>query len=1085
MSQAMTGDTPGRAGDEATTSPVAKGFGHSPERTPADAEATAAHVAGRIAITAPSPHDATGDWAPDSDRPTCSADVSTPDLPPGATNRYFGDYEIQKELGRGGMGVVYKARQISLNRPVALKMIKAGVLAGDAELRRFQNEAEAVALLDHAGIVPVHEVGDHHGQKFFSMKLVEGGNLADLLPTYHANLRAAATLLAETAEAVHHAHMRGILHRDLKPANILIDAEGHPHVTDFGLAKLIESDVELTVSGAIMGTPSYMSPEQASGRRATITTATDVYGLGAILYALLTGKAPFGGDSLVDTLQAVKEQPPESPRSLNPNVSRDLETICLKCLAKDPRRRYASAQALADDVRSWLDSRPIAARRVGPTERAWLWCKRKPAIAALATAVALAVVGGTGGIFFVQAKANTNLRASNTLLAQQRNRAEEREKQAIDAVKEFRNAVADNAELKNNPSFESLRKTLLKGPLAFFKTLRASLQADGDTKPASLARLASVIHNYAHVTDEIGDVQDGIRSHEESLAIWQKLVAERPREPGYEFGLAVIQNCRGKMLSAVGNFDAARKAHESALAIFQKLADAHPSTLEYLKELAGSYNGFGVVCISAGQPEAARKPLEAGLAILQKLVDENPAVTEFQFDLAGSHQNLGEILGRIGQPDAARKATESAIAIQQRLVDLHPSEPRYQADLAATEQDLGIHLKNAGQLEAARKAYEAAQRILSNLALAYPTVNRYHRDLARSHNNLGELSRATGHPAEAIKAQEAALAIRQKLASAYPNVIEYQHELAISHLNLGALLRDSGQPDAARKGYEAAALIQERLAKEHPESSEYASALGAVLNNMANLDLGAKRREVARDAFRKAIVWQKKALAANPKNPTYRRFLENHLTNLIRTTRGLGREDEAAAAEHDLAELQASDPRIATLNTRLAAVMKGDAPKDNAERLALAQRAYDTQGFASAAKLWAEALETDPRLAGDRQAGHRYNAACAAALAASGRGKDVPLPDDTARAKLRQQALGWLRAELAAWAEFVETGQPQAKAFIAQTLKHWQEDTDLAGVRGDKAIEALPEADRAAWRTLWAGVSALLEKARAAAEAKK
>ncbi len=280
------------------------------------------------------------------------------------------------------MGVVYQARQVSLNRPVALKMIKAGVLADDAELRRFQNEAEAVALLDHPGIVPVYEVGEHDGQRYFSMKLVEGGNLAEQLASFQDNPRAAAALLAETAEAIQHAHMRGILHRDLKPANILVDAQGHPHVTDFGLAKRIESDVELTASGAIMGTPAYMSPEQAAGRRGTITTATDVYGLGAILYALLTGKAPFGGESVIETLDAVRTRPPEPPRKLNAKIPRDLEMICLKCLEKDSGRRYPTAGSLAADLGRFLAGEPVSVRAAGAVERVAKSARRKPTLAA-------------------------------------------------------------------------------------------------------------------------------------------------------------------------------------------------------------------------------------------------------------------------------------------------------------------------------------------------------------------------------------------------------------------------------------------------------------------------------------------------------------------------------------------------------------------------------------------------------------------------------------------------------------------------------------------------------------------------------
>ena len=296
------------------------------------------------------------------------------------------------------MGVVYKARQVTLNRPVALKMIKAGLLADDDQLQRFQNEAESVALLDHPGIVPVYEVGEHEGQRYFSMKLIDGGNLADQLVSFKDDPGAVATLMIETAEAVQHAHMRGILHRDLKPANILIDAQGHPHITDFGLAKRIESDVELTQSGAILGTPAYMSPEQAAGNRGSITTATDVYGLGAILYALLTGKAPFGGESVIETLDAVRNRPPEPPTKRNAKVPRDLELICLKCLEKNPADRYPTAGALADDLRRWAAGEPVSVRAAGAMERVAKWARRKPTLAAAYTLGLLTVfLGGLGG----------------------------------------------------------------------------------------------------------------------------------------------------------------------------------------------------------------------------------------------------------------------------------------------------------------------------------------------------------------------------------------------------------------------------------------------------------------------------------------------------------------------------------------------------------------------------------------------------------------------------------------------------------------------------------------------------------------
>jgi serine/threonine-protein kinase len=307
-------------------------------------------------------------------------------------------YEVLGELGRGGMGVVFKARQVALNRDVALKVIKSGSFATQPEVVRFQSEAEAIAQLDHPHIVPIYEVGQVLGQHFFSMKLVTGTSLDKRLNEFAADPRAVATLVVVAAEAVHHAHQRGILHRDLKPANILLDERGQPHVTDFGLARRLGAGNELTHSGTLAGTPAYMSPEQATQARGSLSTATDVYGLGTILYAMLSGRAPFTATTLVETLDMVRTQSPEPPSLLNARVPRDLEIICLKCLEKEPRRRYPSALELAQDLQRWLQGIPILARPVGPLARAGMWCRRNKALTTVAALLMAASIGGFAGI---------------------------------------------------------------------------------------------------------------------------------------------------------------------------------------------------------------------------------------------------------------------------------------------------------------------------------------------------------------------------------------------------------------------------------------------------------------------------------------------------------------------------------------------------------------------------------------------------------------------------------------------------------------------------------------------------------------
>ena len=314
---------------------------------------------------------------------------------PQARVRYFGDYELLEEVGRGGMGVVYKARHLRLNRVVALKMILAGRFASAEDVKRFQVEAENAARLDHPNIVPVYEVGRHRGRRYFTMKLVTGGSLARRVAHFTEDPRRSAELIAEAARAVHHAHQHGILHRDIKPGNILLDAEGRPQVTDFGLARRLGGEEELTLPGAVLGSPRYMAPEQARGDK-RLSVAADVYGLGAVLYELLTGRPPFSGESVLETLRQVREQEPARPSGIVRALDRDLETVCLKCMEKDPQARYASAEALQRDLEHWLRGEPLAARPAPPWERVVKWARRNPARAALGVVSSTGVVSLVG-----------------------------------------------------------------------------------------------------------------------------------------------------------------------------------------------------------------------------------------------------------------------------------------------------------------------------------------------------------------------------------------------------------------------------------------------------------------------------------------------------------------------------------------------------------------------------------------------------------------------------------------------------------------------------------------------------------------
>jgi len=466
--------------------------------------------------------------------------------PPAASEptriRYFGDYEIIREIARGGMGVVFQARQISLNRLVALKMILAGQLADEADVRRFYIEAEAAANLDHPGIVPIFEVGQHEGQHYFSMGFVEGQSLSQRLAGGPLPPRQAAELIRRVSEAIEYAHQRGVIHRDLKPANILLDQNGNPRVTDFGLAKKVQGDSGLTGSGQIMGTPSYMPPEQAGGPRGEVGPPADVYALGATLYALLTGRPPFQAATAMDTVIQVISDEPVPPRRLNPALDRDIETICLKCLEKEPARRYASAAALGEDLRRFLAREPVLARPIGAPARLWRWCRRRPVVAGLGTAVAALIL-------FV-AIAGPLVAVSQSRL---RTLAEERAKEALAAqdLADARRIEAEQAGYEASTKALTADQALVQSYLSQAENLRNLVQPGRQGRALELLKRASGLK---HDTDSLG-AKLGADSAGLRPAMTQFWREQRPRLRSEatrwfgEFSLKLISDMRFPVLT--------------------------------------------------------------------------------------------------------------------------------------------------------------------------------------------------------------------------------------------------------------------------------------------------------------------------------------------------------------------------------------------------------------------------------------------------------------------------------------------------------------------------------------------------------
>jgi serine/threonine-protein kinase len=759
-------------------------------------------------------------------------------------------YEILGVLGRGAMGVVYKARQRGLNRIVALKMISAGAHHGPADLARFRSEAIAVADLQHPNIVQIYEVGEDRGHPFFSLEYLAGDSLAKKIAGTPQPPREAARLVRALADGMDCAHRRGIIHRDLKPANVLLTEDGEPKVSDFGLVKRLEDDASQTQSGSILGTPSYMAPEQAEGKIKEIGPRSDLYALGGILYELMTGRPPFRAASVLDTLQQVRTQEPIPPSEFQPKLPRDLETICLKCLQKEPGKRYATAAALGEDLRRFLAGEPILARPVSRGEWLWRWCRRNPRVAALGGTVALLMVAWAATSTWLYRLARVHEEAAisnaagarhNATLAQ--HNAEEARSRAAEALANAETA-RQNAERASANEERARKQELAAKQIAqdaivqmvrlgeqVMRRLRAKhdparveaewlrLRDDVLTmlqkemvplaeriegQQVSPFAFATLHQRLGDLLRRLGQVEDARREYQQGYDRLARVAVDQPANDMARANLGVMLVRLGEMDLDQGG-DAARALDEFDRAWkIQEEISLYPRSKSYSANdnhriLSGIAIKQGTAELGLGHPAQARDRFEHALALRQTWTEADPQNVSAESYKAEAEVWLGVAYSHMGQSQVARRHLDEALQICTTLSERHPGDFSFKGDVASVYAELGAALARSGQIDEAESALNRSLEY-SQIVLARDPEDVAQRLVTAGDNEqLAALKLKRGRPADAERLWRSALEIRSELARLETHNVSAQAAVTLA-------LAHSGRRDEAMK--KAAELLQ-------------------------------------------------------------------------------------------------------------------------------------------------------------------------------------------------------------------------------------------------------------------------------------